>query len=109
MSETIILIMTSSSTRNTEPRGGRVGVMRSVLAHLAHRGSQKSSVGATIRWQAPECNRLLRGAAVSLIRQRPQRPAGARPVPHPERAVAKMRRTLALHFVSKSPAGRFAG
>src|SRR5262249_1916024 len=31
MSETIILIMTSSSTRNTEPRGGRVAVMRSVL------------------------------------------------------------------------------
>jgi hypothetical protein len=28
MSETIILIMTSSSTRNTEPRGGRVAVMR---------------------------------------------------------------------------------
>src|ERR1043166_3985115 len=33
MSETIILIMTSSSTRNTEPRGGRVAVMSSVLAH----------------------------------------------------------------------------
>src|ERR1700739_4316260 len=27
MSATIILIMTSSSTRNTEPRGGRVAVM----------------------------------------------------------------------------------
>src|ERR1700754_4191383 len=37
MSETIILIMTSSSTRNTEPRGGRVAVIRSVpiLAHLS--------------------------------------------------------------------------
>src|ERR1700761_5989747 len=33
MSETIIRIMTSSSTRNTEPRGGRVAFMRSVLAH----------------------------------------------------------------------------
>src|ERR1700750_2754935 len=32
MSATIILIMTSSSTRNTEPRGGRVEVITSVLA-----------------------------------------------------------------------------
>jgi hypothetical protein len=33
MSATIILIITSSSTRSTEPRGGRVAVMMSVLAH----------------------------------------------------------------------------
>src|SRR5215831_17067953 len=45
MSETIILIMTSSSTRNTEPRGGRVAFMTSVLAHPSQSTFAKISTG----------------------------------------------------------------
>src|SRR6185437_11509926 len=45
MSETIILIMTSSSTRNTEPRGGRVAFMTSVLAHPSRSTFAKISTG----------------------------------------------------------------
>jgi hypothetical protein len=33
MSATIILIMTSSSTRNTDPRAGRIALILPVLAH----------------------------------------------------------------------------
>src|ERR1700680_4001015 len=46
MSATIILIMTSSSTRNTEPPGGCVAIINGVLAHPGTEGAQIMAPGA---------------------------------------------------------------
>src|SRR6266478_5201439 len=63
MSATIILIMTSSSTRNTEPRGGRVEVMMSVLApsrilrfaNIAHGRNANMATPSAYRYDAAIC------------------------------------------------------
>src|SRR6185312_10823216 len=75
MSETIILIMTSSSTRNTEPRGGRVAVMR--YQSLPNRMVRfaKFATGRNIYIVSPPSDRLRIPVSNRFIWSGRQRPA----------------------------------
>src|SRR5690242_15210885 len=67
MSETIILIMTSSSTRNTEPRGGRVAVMRYQSLPNRRVRFAKFPLGCNVFMFSPPSDRYLTGLKAELL------------------------------------------